>query len=141
MVDQSQAVARTVTGFFQEVGAQIERYSFDEVVIALDLEPRHLNNASTLHGGVIATLADVAMAMAGTYVELASERRVAITLSMSLSFTGIVKAGTRIRAIGRCRSAGHKIFMSSCEVQDAQGNLIALGEGVFKRGALRAELP
>ena len=31
--------------------------------------------------------------------------------------------------------------MASCDLLDEQDRLIAFGEGVFKRGALRRELP
>ena len=141
MREVRQQVADTVTGFFHELGAEIAHYSAEKVVIRLALEQRHLNNASTLHGGVLATLADVAMAMAGTYVNDPHERRVAITLSMNLSFEGVAKAGSTVLATGYCTTAGHKIFMSRCEIKDSMGTLLAFATGVFKRGALRRELP
>lgn len=141
MSDSREVISSTITGFFHEVGAELELYSAEKVVIALNLEDRHMNNASTLHGGVLATLADVAMAMVGTYVDDPLQRHVAITLSMSLNFTKSATAGTRIRAVANCRSAGHKIFMSSCEILDAQDRLLAFANGVFKRGALRSTLP
>ena len=49
--------------------------------------------------------------------------------------------GSRVRAVARCRSKGHKIFMATCDLLDQDDRLLAFGEGVFKRGALRRELP
>lgn len=89
----------------------------------------------------MATLMDAAMGLCGTYSPTAEDRQVAITLSMNVNFTSPAVAGQRVRAVARCRSKGHKIFMATCDLLDEQGKLIAFGEGVFKRGALRRELP
>jgi len=142
MSDDSKAqIESTITGFFQDLGAKLDTYAEDQVVIALDLLPRHMNNASQMHGGVMATLMDAAMGLCGTYSPTAEDRQVAITLSMNVNFTSPAVAGQRVRAVARCRSKGHKIFMATCDLLDEQGKLIAFGEGVFKRGALRRELP
>lgn len=138
---QLQQVQASVTGFFQDIGCRLLAYGPEQATLALDLQPRHLNNASNMHGGVMATLMDVAMGLCGTWETDPTERRVALTLSMSINFSAPASAGSRVRAIARCRSAGHKVFMASCDLLDDQDRLIAFGEGVFKRGALRRELP
>ena len=134
-------IQSTVTGFFQDLGAQLQTYSAEEVVVTLELQPRHMNNASQLHGGVMATLMDAAMGLCGTYSPTPEERQVAITLSMNVNFSAPASAGSRVRAVARCRSKGHKIFMATCDLLDQDDRLLAFGEGVFKRGALRRELP
>lgn len=139
--DQNLAVQNTVTGFFQELGGELLEFQPMRAVIGLTLEKRHLNNASNLHGGVVASLLDVAMGLCGTHAENPDERRVAITLSMNVNFSASVGEGARVRAVATCRKAGHKIFMASCDLLDENDTLLAFGEGVFKKGALRRELP
>jgi uncharacterized protein (TIGR00369 family) len=139
--DHSQEVARTVTGFFQELGAELVEYAEGRAVVALTLTEKHLNNASNLHGGVTASLLDIAMGLCGTWAPTADERRVAITLSMNVNFSATAALGTRVRAVATCRSNGHKIFMASCDLLDDQDRLLGFGEGVFKKGALRRDLP
>lgn len=134
-------IASTVTGFFHDLGAELDEYSAEQVVVALDLQERHMNNASNLHGGVMASLMDAAMGLCGTYSPTPEDRQVAITLSMNVNFSAPAAAGSRVRAVARCRSSGHKVFMASCDLLDQDGRLLAFGEGVFKRGALRRELP
>lgn len=134
-------IESSVTGFFQDLGATLETYSEQEVVVALTLLPRHMNNASQMHGGVMASLMDAAMGLCGTYSSTPEDRQVAITLSMNVNFSSPAGAGSHVRAVARCRSKGHKIFMSTCDLLDQDGRLLAFGEGVFKRGALRRELP
>lgn len=139
--DQNLTVQNSMTGFFQELGAELLEFQPQRAVLGLTLEPRHLNNASNLHGGVVATLLDVAMGMCGTYAEDPDDRRVAVTLSMNVNFSATAGAGTRVRAVATCRKNGHKIFMASCDLLDDNGTLLAFGEGVFKKGALRRDLP
>ena len=139
--DQNLAVQRTVTGFFQELGGELLEYSDNRAVVGLTLEKRHLNNASNLHGGISASLLDIAMGLCGTYAANPEERRVAITLSMNVNFSATADEGAQVRAVATCRKAGHKIFMASCDLLDENDNLLAFGEGVFKKGALRRDLP
>ncbi|HIZ51556.1 MAG TPA: PaaI family thioesterase [Candidatus Pseudomonas excrementavium] len=139
--DQNLAVQRTVTGFFQELGGELLEYSDNRAVVGLTLEKRHLNNASNLHGGISASLLDIAMGLCGTYAADPEERRVAITLSMNVNFSATADEGAQVRAVATCRKAGHKIFMASCDLLDENDNLLAFGEGVFKKGALRRDLP
>lgn len=138
---QLQQLHASVTGFFQDVGCELLAYGPQHATLALSLLPRHLNNASNMHGGVMATLMDVAMGLCGTWETDPAERRVALTLSMNINFSAPAAAGSRVRAVARCRSAGHKVFMASCDLLDEDDRLIAFGEGVFKRGARRRELP
>lgn len=134
-------IQSTVTGFFQDLGAHLLEYSAEQVVVGLELLPRHMNNASQMHGGVMATLMDAAMGLCGTYSADPETRKVAITLSMNVNFSAPATAGSQVRAVARCRTNGFKIFMASCDLLDQDDRLIAFGEGVFKRGALRSELP
>jgi len=138
---QLQQVHASVTGFFQDIGGELLAYGSDQATLGLELLPRHLNNASNMHGGVMATLMDVAMGLCGTWEPDPAERRVALTLSMNINFSAPGAVGSRIRAVARCRSGGHKVFMASCDLLDDNDRLIAFGEGVFKRGARRRELP
>ncbi len=134
-------VQRTVTGFYHELGAELVEYGPNRTVLSLTLEPKHLNNASNLHGGVTASLMDVAMGLCGTFTENHEERRVAITLSLNVNFSAVAGNGAQVRAVATCRKAGHKIFMASCDLFDQDDNLLGFGEGVFKKGVLRRDLP
>lgn len=139
--DQNLAVESTVTGFFQELGGELLEFKPQRAVIGLTLQKRHLNNASNLHGGVVASLLDVAMGLCGTHSEDPEERRVAITLSMNVNYSAPSGEGSKVRAVATCRKQGHKIFMASCDLLDENDTLLAFGEGVFKIGALRRDLP
>ena len=51
--------------FTQYLGADLLEASPDGVVMALDLSPHHLQQHGIVHGGVLSTMADLALAFAG----------------------------------------------------------------------------
>lgn len=118
-------------GFHSLLGYRQAEWSDGEAVIALALQPRHLNLAGVIHGGVLTSLLDIAMAQAGTYCPYPGRMRKAITLSLTTTFTGQCSGGT-IRVTGRKRAGGTRIFNSTGEVHDEQGNLLAIAEGTFR---------
>ncbi|MBW4935243.1 PaaI family thioesterase [Marinobacter sp. F4206] len=120
-----------LAGFHSLLGYHQAEWVDGEAVIALELQPRHLNLGGVIHGGVLTSLLDIAMAQAGTYCPYPGRMRKAITLSLTTTFTGQCSSGT-IRVTGRKRAGGTRIFNSTGEVHDEQGNLLAIAEGTFR---------
>lgn len=118
-------------GFHNLLGYRQVSWEENEAVIALDLQPKHLNLGGVIHGGVLTSLLDIAMAEAGTYCPYPGRMRKAITLSLTTTFTGQCSGGV-IRVTGRKRAGGTRIFNSTGEVHDEHGNLLAIAEGTFR---------
>lgn len=118
-------------GFPELVGFRFLDWDEGRVALGLNLEEKHLNLGGTVHGGVLATLLDVAGACAGTYSGDPTIVRKALTLSMTTSFTGQCNQG-EIRAIGTLKAGGRRIYFSTVEIFDENDNLIAMGEGTFR---------
>lgn len=122
---------RDLPGFHNLLGYRQVSWLENEAIIELALRPEHLNLAGVIHGGVLTSLLDIAMAEAGTYCAYPGRIRKAITLSLTTTFTGQCSGGV-IRVTGRRRAGGSRIFNSTGEVHDAQGNLLAIAEGTFR---------
>ncbi|WP_166261754.1 PaaI family thioesterase [Marinobacter salicampi] len=118
-------------GFHRLLGYRQVSWQENEAVIELELASQHLNLGGVIHGGVLTSLLDIAMAEAGTYCPYPGRMRKAVTLSLTTTFTGQCSAGT-IRVTGRKRAGGTRIFNSTGEVHDDQGNLLAIAEGTFR---------
>ena len=125
------ANARFNMGFPALVGFHFLEWEDGRAVLGLQVRPEHLNLGGVIHGGVLATLMDVAGACAGTYCADPARVRKAVTLSMTNTFTGQAGEGL-IRAIGTRRAGGSRIYNSTMEVFDQQGELLAMGEGTFR---------
>lgn len=125
------------SGFAAYLGLELLEYGQACAVLALQVRPDHLNQAGNLHGGVIAAMADSALGLCGTWNIDPALWRLSLTLSLNINYIAPAPAGSRVRAIARVRGGGPKIYMAACDVLDAEDNLLASAEGVFKRSRLR----
>ena len=113
------------------IGFDLAEWREDHVELTLTLAERHLNRSGVLHGGVLSTLIDVAGGLAGCYCPVEGHVRRALTLAMSVQFTGQTRAG-RIRVIGRRRAGGRRVYFAGVEVYGEDDTLLALGEGTYR---------
>jgi uncharacterized protein (TIGR00369 family) len=116
------------------VGARLERVARDEVDVSLLVEPRHLNLSGTLHGGMIATLADSATGLAYRTGLRADEG--AVTSSLSLTFLRPGGLGL-VTARGRVVKRGSRFGYAEADVEDAEGRLLARATATFTAVASR----
>src|SRR5579864_2450322 len=82
--------------FIKDLGVEFVSADNGRAVLALDLTARHLNSWSVAHGGVLMTLLDVAMAVAGRSLDPAAGG--GVTVEMKTSFLQPANAGTRLIA-------------------------------------------
>lgn len=116
--------------FIDDLGIEFLDVPVGQGRVALNLQHRHLNSWHVAHGGVLMTMLDIAMAIAGRSIE--PESRGAVTVEMKTSFLQPGPAGTRLVATG---TAFHRsTTMSFCEgeIRDADDRLIAKAMGTFK---------
>lgn len=93
-----------------------------EAVIELEATGRHANPMGTLHGGVLADIADAAMGMA--YASLLDEGESFTTLDLTLHFLRPVWNAT-LRAAARVIHNGRTVGVVDCQVHDERDRLIA----------------
>ena len=90
------------------------------------LDEKHGNNSGIPHGGLIATLLDIAM---GSAARFAAGSPVT-TLDMHVSF--IAPAEDVLTAEGRVVRAGGSIIFTEAEARGAKDEIVAKSSGVFK---------
>jgi uncharacterized protein (TIGR00369 family) len=128
----SQAIAEEeLSGFNVTVGYELTEWEDGHAVLELDVEQRHLNRSGVLHGGVIATILDAACGYAGQYCGEPGNVRLAVTLSLNTQFIGQAKAG-RVRCVATKIGGGRKIYFCRGDMFNADGDLIASAEGVYR---------
>lgn len=97
----------------------------------LRLRKDHTNRFGAPHGGIYATLLDVAMGYAGSYTGDIDNKKLAMTLSMTTNFIGRPE-GDLLIAEGHRIGGGRKTFFSEGRVCDAGGRIVANGTGTFR---------
>ena len=125
-----QQPSQTLNPFLHDLGVEFLEMEDGHARLSLDLTERHMNSWQITHGGVIMTMLDVVMAMAGR--SLHADLKGVVTVEMKTSFLqpgGV--AGGRIEARGK---AFHQSStMCFCEGEVWNGDrLVAKAMGTFK---------
>jgi uncharacterized protein (TIGR00369 family) len=118
-------------GLQRLLGFRVSEWSENRAVVELELTSEHMNRSGIVHGGVLTTLLDTALGYSGLYCPYPGRIRRSVTLSLTTSFTGQARQGI-IRAVATRRAGGRRIYTSTGEVLDAEGQILALGEGTFR---------
>jgi uncharacterized protein (TIGR00369 family) len=118
-------------GFNKELGFRMVEWSPDHAVLALDLEPWHLNRYGIVHGGILAAIIDAAGGYAGVYPTEPGRKRRCVTVSMTTNYLGQAKSGT-ITAAARRQGGGKTLFTATAEVHGPDGTLLAIGQGTYR---------
>ena len=116
--------------FIRELGVEFISASEGRAVLALDLAPRHLNSWSVAHGGVLMSLLDVAMAVAGR--TLFPHAGGGVTVEMKTSFLQPGKEGSRLLSSAHAFHRSSTMAFCEGEVRDAGDRLVAKALGTFK---------
>ena len=127
----SQSIAfRNDIPFIKDLGIEFVSAENGRAVVALDLAPRHLNSWAVAHGGVLMTLLDVAMAVAGRSLDPGAGG--GVTVEMKTSFLQPANAGSRLIVSAHAFHRTSTMAFCDGEVRDAEDRLIAKAMGTFK---------
>ena len=117
-------------GFQALLGFELADWRPGEAEVVLQPQARHMNRGGAPHGGVIATLIDVAGGYAGCHCPHPGRVISAQTVSLSVSFLGRARGGI-LRARGRRIGGGRRIFFARVEISGDDGTLVASGEASY----------
>src|ERR1700741_3674255 len=119
--------------FVAKLGIVADQLSDHEVRLLLPWDPSNVTIGELVHGGAIATLADVTvMAAAWCGAEAPPELR-GVTVSMALDFMAPARA-TDVIGVGRVLRRGRSLFNCEAEIADPSGALIAKALATYKVG-------
>ena len=122
--------------FNEMVGPFYERRRGTEVSLGLRIEERHCNSRDICHGGLLATLADLALgysalAAGRTAGGPGDDKRSFVTVSLSLDFAGSAKAGDWVESEVEVQKTGARLAF-------ANGYLVANGVRIVRANAIFA---
>ena len=110
--------------YARSLGIELVSVSAEEIVVAMDVRPQHLNFLSVGHGGAVFSLADCAFSLASNN---AGDRAVAIDTHLVL--TAATREGDRLEATVRETSRGRTLGTYRAEVRRPDGRSAALFTG------------
>jgi uncharacterized protein (TIGR00369 family) len=114
--------------FVEHLGLRILEKGDGVVRLRLDPRPEFENSWGSVHGGVLMTLLDVALASAGRSLD--DKCNGALTVEIKVNF--IAAANGPVLGEGRAQRAGRSLIFSEGELRSEDGTLLAKGTGTFK---------
>jgi uncharacterized protein (TIGR00369 family) len=105
------------------LAVRAEKYTAEEVVLALDWAPSLCTTGGILHGGAIMSLADSAGA-ACAFLNLPKDATGTSTIESKTNFLGAVRAGS-VTATATPLHAGTTTIVIETAVRDSSGRLVA----------------
>jgi acyl-CoA thioesterase len=120
--------------FPDDISLQFVSMADGRAQVSLIPEQRHTNSWGVVHGGVIMTMLDVVMALAGRSLKTESEGG-NVTVEMKTTFVRPVQtqqAGAAIVGKGHCYHLSSTMAFCEGELLDDQGRICAKATGTFK---------
>src|SRR5947209_894931 len=106
--------------YWGTLGLQLKDVSRGKAVFEASMRPDLLQNG-ILHGGVLASIADSACAVAA--ISLLYPRAYATTINLQVAYMKPIVQG-KFRAEGRCLKAGRTIMFCEADVWNEQNELV-----------------
>jgi len=111
------------------VGPFYSRRQGDELSLGLRVEERHCNSRGTCHGGLLATLADIALGYASAIASQSDgKKRNFVTVDLSLQYLASTQVGDWVQS-------EVKVLNPGSHTVSAEGFLLANGRPVVRIGA------
>ncbi|MDX1405122.1 MAG: PaaI family thioesterase [Woeseiaceae bacterium] len=107
--------------------------------LEMAVRPEHRNTVGFLHGGVIASLLDIAGAVAGSFGT--SEEAVSVTVNLNCNYLSPLRA-ENVVVEGELIRANRSLFFAQSKLLDPeQKRLCATATGTYKKQKRHASLP
>jgi uncharacterized protein (TIGR00369 family) len=94
------------------VGPLYERRDGDAVSIGLTIEAKHTNSRGVCHGGVLATLADLALGYA--MLARSGDKGSFVTVHLAVDYAGAAKLGDWIESKVEIQHVGTRLAFANC---------------------------
>ena len=117
------------------IGPVYSKGEGEGLVLGLRVEKKHCNMRGTLHGGILATLADVALGY--TIAFSTNPPTGLITTNLSLDFAGTAKIGDWIEAGVEVQKKGSRLAFANCYISVGEERIVRASAVFLVAGELK----
>jgi acyl-coenzyme A thioesterase 13 len=112
------------------VGPLYERRDGDAVSIGLQIEQKHTNSRGICHGGVLATLADLALGY--SMLARSGDKASFLTAHLAVDYAGTAKTGDWLESKVEIQRVGARLAFANCYLV-TNGKPIVRASAIFAR--------
>jgi uncharacterized protein (TIGR00369 family) len=116
-----QALLEISVPYWETLGLELKEVGQGRAVFEVEVRPGLLQKRNVVHGGVMASIADSACAVAG--MTMVFPENYVTTINLQVAYLRPVADG-RIRAEGVCVRAGRAVVFSEARIWDARETLV-----------------
>ncbi len=113
------------------VGIEVLELGEGKSLLQLELKEYHFNLYGIPHGGVHATLLDIAMGTAASFPDSSGREVDSVTLNLSVDYIAPPSSNI-LTARGKVTKQGKSIAYCTAEIFDEDKTLVASGRSIFK---------
>lgn len=117
-------------GFRKWLGLNYEEMTDERAIVSIDLDADKMNVRGVAHGGIVASLIDVAMGTAAGGGNYDTRKRLVATQELKVNYLAPAK-GARLTATATVVRAGSRVIVVHCDVMTDQDIHCATALGTF----------
>ena len=119
------------------IGPLYSRGESKDLVLGLRAETKHCNSRGTVHGGILATLADVALGY--TMAFSSDPPGNLVTANLSLDYAGTAKAGDWLEARVDIQKQGSRLSFANCYILVNEQRIVRASAVFLAAGRIDAQ--
>jgi uncharacterized protein (TIGR00369 family) len=117
-------------GFRKWLGLTYEVMEDERAVVSLELDEDKRNVRDVAHGGIVASLVDIAMGTAAASGNYETRKRYVVTLELKVNYLAPAR-GSKLTAEAKVVRGGARTFVVECRVVTDLGEECAMALGTF----------
>lgn len=112
--------------FANDQGITLDELNEKHAVMSVTVEHRHKNGGNVGHGGLVFTLADIAMAACANFLQ-----PISVSIQSDIRFLAAAKIGDRLTAEAIAVFGRKSMFNARVTITNQNGDMIAVAEGMY----------
>jgi uncharacterized protein (TIGR00369 family) len=129
-LDQFITLFRSINKYDLDNGLNFEIQEPGSITYKMKITEKHLSSPNTAHGAVIAGFMDCVLGLSALS-EAVMKGNLTSTVEFKINYIRPVALNEEIIGTGKVVHKGKSLIISSGEVKNSRGELIALGQGTF----------
>lgn len=121
---------RSINKYDIDNGLVFEIPSPGTITYKMTIQEKHLSSPNTAHGAAIAGFMDCVLGLSALSMAV-TQGNLTSTVEFKINYIRPVQLGEEITGSGQVVHKGKSLLISSGEIKNAKGELVALGQGTF----------